>query len=259
MPISPNQAQQITKLLLQKLREKLSNYDPETQNMPFHVRLLGKDRLAIFSFVQSINTSLGTSIFEQIGAIIATPKFKKVEHQYSGLGQDASEQSLTEIQHILNNLSTTSAKPDKVKELAAVLNASLTPPFVKIKPPKVDLYLESFDGSEYYFDIKTAKPNIGDFKQYKRNLLEWVALRGYKGRPNQIFTMIAIPYNPYEPQPYQRWTLQGLFDYQLEVKVGEEFWDFLGGHGTYNELLQIFEDVGLVLRPEIDERFAKLK
>ena len=42
-----------------------------------------------------------------------------------------------------------------------------------------------------------------------------------------------------------------------ELKVAEEFWDFLGGAGAYNDLLNIFERVGIELRPEIDEYFLK--
>lgn len=69
--------------------------------------------------------------------------------------------------------------------------------------------------------------------------------------------MIAIPYNPYEPEPYQRWTLQGLFDLENEIMVAEEFWNFLGGEETYEQLLDVFETVGIELRPEIDVRFQR--
>ncbi|MFN3873864.1 MAG: TdeIII family type II restriction endonuclease [Ignavibacterium sp.] len=41
------------------------------------------------------------------------------------------------------------------------------------------------------------------------------------------------------------------------LKSKKEFWDFLGGQGTYTELLGIFERIGLELRPEIDAYFAK--
>jgi type II restriction enzyme len=258
MTLSSNQVNEISLLLLSKLREKLSRYDPETQNMPFHTRLLGKDRMAVFSFVQSINTSLGTSIFEQIGAVIARPNFRRVEHQYSGLGQQISEQSLIVIQRILNELETASTKPNKDQEIKLIFEVSSNPPLVTKKPTRVDFFVESNDGAEYYFDIKTAKPNIGDFKQYKRNLLEWIALRGTVASPSDIHTLIAIPYNPYEPAPYQRWTLQGLYDLKKEVLVADEFWDFLGGNGTYLELLDLFEKVGMTLRPEIDSRFSQL-
>ncbi len=32
--------------------------------MPFHYRLLGKDRMALYSFIHSLNTAFGNSIFD---------------------------------------------------------------------------------------------------------------------------------------------------------------------------------------------------
>jgi type II restriction enzyme len=69
--------------------------------------------------------------------------------------------------------------------------------------------------------------------------------------------MIAIPYNPYDPEPYNRWTIRGMLDLEKELKVANEFWDFIGGEGTYEDLLKCFERVGIELRGEIDEYFAK--
>ena len=117
------------------------------------------------------------------------------------------------------------------------------------------MFVQSSDGTEYYFDLETAKPNISDFRGYKRQLLEWVAIRGAQDNTINVRTLIAIPYNPYEPEPYQRWTLQGLFDLGDEIMVAEEFWNFLGGEDTYEQVLNVFETVGVELRPEIDERF----
>jgi len=74
----------------------------------------------------------------------------------------------------------------------------------------------------------------------------------------KIKTFVAIPYNPYEPQPYERWTLQGLFDLNEEVVVGPEFWDMLGGKGTYEDLLNVFEETGIELRDEIDIKMAHI-
>jgi type II restriction enzyme len=41
--------------------------------------------------------------------------------------------------------------------------------------------------------------------------------------------------------------------------VGNEFWNFLAGDGTYNDLLYCFEQAGIELRPEIDEFFMRFK
>jgi type II restriction enzyme len=72
-----------------------------------------------------------------------------------------------------------------------------------------------------------------------------------------VNTLIAIPYNPYEPKPYRRWTMKGMLDLDHELKVAAEFWNFLGGENSYSDLLDCFERIGLELKDEINRRFAK--
>lgn len=51
--------------------------------------------------------------------------------------------------------------------------------------------------------------------------------------------------------------MRGMLDLEHELKVADEFWDFLGGKGTYLDLLGCFERVGIELRDEIDEYFTR--
>lgn len=256
MGLLNDQRDRIATLLKEQIRRKLSEYSPESNNMPFHIRLLGQDRMALFSFIQSINTTLGTSVFEQVAVIIATPHFKRAINQYRNFNNTISENAQSLIQHIVDELRTARVKPNKVAEIAEILKVAQTGTLKKVKPPRIDLFLESRDGTEYYFDLKTAKPNIDEIVGFKRKILEWVAIRGAINPQPKIYTGLAIPYNPYEPQPYERWTFQGMFDLPNEIMVADEFWNFLGGKNTYEELLQIFEDVGIELRPEIDAKFS---
>jgi type II restriction enzyme len=53
--------------------------------------------------------------------------------------------------------------------------------------------------------------------------------------------------------------MRGMLDLDSELYVAEQFWDFLGGNGTYQEVLGIFEEVGLLMRDEIDKKFSELK
>lgn len=53
--------------------------------------------------------------------------------------------------------------------------------------------------------------------------------------------------------------MKGMLDLREEVKVAEEFWDFVGGEGAYSDLLNCFEQAGIDLRPEIDKYFEKFK
>jgi type II restriction enzyme len=50
-----------------------------------------------------------------------------------------------------------------------------------------------------------------------------------------------------------------MLDLDYELKVAEEFWNFLGGEGAYTELLDCFERVGIELRPEIENYFLKFR
>ena len=251
------QKENIIDVIKNCLRNKFQNYKPESNNMPFHHRLLGQDRMALFSFIHSLNTTFGTSIFEPVAETLASLNFTLAQKQYV-VGDTISEQAQTEIQRIMNEL-TIGNSPNKVDEIARIRKVCTKGTMNKLKTVKVDLFVKSNDGTAHLFDLKTAKPNISNFKDFKRTLLEWIAIFLSKNPNANVHTYIAIPYNPYEPKPYERWTLKGMLDLDNELKVAKEFWDFLGGEKAYLKLLDCFEKVGIELRPEIDEYFLKFK
>ncbi len=158
----------------------------------------------------------------------------------------------------MRDLRSASRKPDKEKETKEVLAVAGRGDMGKKLKKRVDLFIEMRDETEYYFEIKTAKPNINEFTGIKKQMLDWIAMRGSEKPKAKVKTIVAIPYNPYEPKPYERWTLQGLFDLKEEVLVGVEFWDLLGGKGTYEDLLKVFEEAGLELYGEIDKKMKNL-
>jgi len=240
------------------LRKKIQNYNPESKNMPFHFRLLGKDRMALFSFIHSLNTSFGTSIFEPVAVALAKTSFAYAESQHMP-GNQISESAQVAIQNIMNNLSTASKDVNKIEEIEKIRAVCQKGAMNILVTVNADLFIQDAKGAMYLFDIKTVKPNISGFKDHKRTLLEWCAIKLAQSPKAEIHTLVAIPYNPYEPGPYQRWTLKGMLDLPQELKVAEEFWDFLGGNGSYEELLNCFERVGIELRDEVDSYFGKFK
>ncbi len=258
MALTTKQSKQIKEYLIGKIRQKLADYDPETSSMPFHFRLLGKDRMALFSFIQSVNTTLGTSIFEQVGKMIAEPGAKRAIGQYKEFEGHISSEAVLKIDHIMRDLRSASRKPNKEQETKEVLAVAHKGEMGKKLKKRVDLFVEMEDDTEYYFEIKSAKPNINEFTGIKKQMLDWLAMRGSEKPKAKVKTVVAIPYNPYEPKPYERWTLQGLFDLKEEVLVGVEFWDLLGGTGTYEDLLLVFEEAGLELYDEIGKKMKGL-
>lgn len=257
MPLTKEQIERIEATIKESLRKKFLSYKPETKYMPFHYRLLGRDRMALFSFIHSLNTTFGTSIFEPVAETIAKLNFEFAQKQYV-VGDTISEQAQSEIQNIMNDL-TTGKEPNKIEEIERIRKVCNKGRMNRLKTVKVDLFVQSGDGTVHLFDLKTAKPNISNFKDFKRTLLEWVAIFLAKNPDAEVKSYIAIPYNPYEPKPYERWTLKGMLDLEQELKVAEELWNFFGNDGTYEELLNCFERVGIELRPEIDAYFSKFK
>ncbi len=243
MSLSKKHITSVEATIRESLRKKFQNYKPESKNMPFHYRLLGKDRMALYSFIQSLNTTFGTSIYEPVAETLAKTRFVKAQSQYVA-GNKISEYAQNEIQCIINEL-TTGKNPDKHEEIQRIRDMCQKSKMNTLRTVKVDLFLENQEGSLFLFDLKTVKPNISNFKDFKRTLLEWCAIILAKTPNVDIHSFIAIPYNPYEPKPYERWTLKGMLDMEEELKVADEFWDFLGGEGAYQDLLDCFERAGI--------------
>lgn len=256
MSLTTEQIELVKDTIRNSLLNKFKTYNPEPAVMPFHTRLLGQDRLALYAFIHSLNTNFGTTIFEPVAVSIASSRFEVVKLQMKS-GTKISENAQYEIQNIMDELTAGNKKPDKQKEIGIIRNVCQSGKLKTVKSTRVDVYLESKQGEIYLIDIKTAKPNKDGFKGFKRTLLEWTANVLAENPKAKINTLIAIPYNPYEPKPYSRWTMAGMLDLEKELKVAEEFWDFLGGEGTYKDLLDCCEHVGIGMRSKIDEYFSR--
>ncbi|MCW5959362.1 MAG: TdeIII family type II restriction endonuclease [Pyrinomonadaceae bacterium] len=240
------------------MRNKFLKYKPEPAAMPFHTRLLGKDRLALYSFIHSLNTNFGTTVFEPVAVALAKSNFADAQAQIKA-GEHISSEAFLVIQEIMTDLTAAKGTPDKPAEIERIRKVCRSGNMIPARPTKIDLMVRSTDGETFIFDIKTAKPNAGAFKEFKRTLLEWIAAVLAHNPKANVQTLIAIPYNPQAPEPYTRWTMRGMLDLDHELKVAEEFWDFLGGEGAYESLLGCFERVGIELRDEIDEYFSRFR
>ena len=240
------------------MRAKLQVYKPEVRNMPFHHLLLGKDKIDLFSFIHSLNTKFGTLFYEPIAIALAKGRFKGTEAQvkpFDRMSIDAQQQ----IQTIMDELWVAERKPNRGIEVEEIRQVCQTGTLKRVKQAPVDIWLENYDGALFFIDLKPVKPSWNHIERYKRTLLEWTAAELARDPEVVVNTMIGIPYNPYEPKPYSRWTLRGMLDLDHEVLIAEELWDFLGGEGTYADLLDAFEQAGIELRSEIDSYFAQFK
>ncbi len=250
---------EIKELLKYTIYKKFDDYEKtkEPAYMPFHTALLGKDRLALYQFIHSLNTNFGTTIFEPVGVLLAQNFFDETKKQ-EDIGKEVYEGALRVIDEIIIDLERGATKPNKLEEIEKIRKNLFIGKLKKVKLTKVDLFCKK-ENNIFMFDIKTAKPNKGAFIGFKRMLLLWCAAYLTQYPDTNVNSFIAIPYNPYYPKPYSRWTMAGMLDLENELKVAEEFWDFLGGSGSYENLLKIFEEVGKEMREEIDEYFKRFR
>jgi len=164
------------------------------------------------------------SIYEDVSKIIAEETSDECFTRYD-VGGVISRRQKSVIDEIIRGLRNGEKRVNSSKEIKLVLDASAKDGKARKEGRIADFYMLR-DNKEHYFEIKTVKPNIDVFTKSKTKLLEWVARRR-----SPIKVYLAFPYNPYHPQPYERFTEQGLLDRKKEFLIGEEYWDFLGGKG----------------------------
>lgn len=252
MSLSQDQIEKIRALLSSKIQSKLDRYARESTYMPFLTRLIqDEEKVAAYSFIHSVATMLGMSIYEEVAKIIAEPLSDEVGVKVD-VGGTLSDEQLKVIEKIVSELRDGKRKVNKNKEIEEVLRASAVKGMSYKKDRIADFFMKR-GNKEYYFEIKTVKPNIDVFTSSKIKLLQWVAR---KQKP--IATILAFPYNPYHPQPYTRFTEQGVIDKEQELLVGKEFWDFLGEKGTYEKLLEVFDEVGKEFKHKLSQKIKEV-
>jgi len=252
MALSDLQKEKISTLLEKKIEDKLKRYARETSSMPFLTRLIqDSEKVAAYSFIHSIATTLGMSIYEDVSKIIAEESADECFTKYD-VGGVISREQKSVIDDIVRKLRNSEKKVSSAEEMKLVLAASARDGKAQKEGRIADFYMRR-GGKEHYFEIKTVKPNIDVFTKSKTKLLEWVARRR---SPIKVF--LAFPYNPYHPQPYERFTEQGVLDRGKEFLIGKEYWDFLGGENTLEELLALFDAIGKRFKEQIKNKIQEV-
>lgn len=257
MSMTSSEKRKVEETIAASLRTKLENYKPKKNDMPFHNLLLGKDTMQLFSFVHSVNTTVGTSIYKPLAKVLGEVQFSEVATEKK-LGEFISARAQEVIQGIMNDLMNGDKPPCQQIEVEEIRRVCQEGKAVKIKTRQVDIYLVNSDNKHYPIEIKTAKPNIGSFETHKKDLLNWTAKILHENPQAEVGAMLAIPYNPNAPDEYSHWTMRNTVERGTQIKVADEFWDFLADKPVYEDLLECFERVGHAMREEICDFIKRL-
>lgn len=256
MALLDQQKIEIKNIIKDAIVKKLEEYKLVGDIKPFHERLFSKERIRTTSFFHSCSTTIGVTLFQNIAQVIANENkdFKKVEKQIKVKGSfpDSAKSIIEDIIFDLGRKQSDSQKrkPDIKKEIREVLEASGEG---KESSQITDMLITDLEDNEIYIEIKTAKPNKGECEKAKRAMLKIVALRN-----KPVTVLVGMSYNPYEPEEFA-WPLPlSYFKVGEDLMVGKSFWDFLGGDGAYEDLLNIFEEVGRELRDKLEDKMQEI-
>jgi len=250
--MKPEVKRELKNLLISSIQDKIRKYNPETESKPFFEAIFSKRTVNLASLIQSFYTSFGTSIYEQMAILLARKNAGYIaERQYVLLGK-IDQQTETMINNLHLEILRTGISGSKEKQVEQIRNSIGQGSPEQDPESIVDVFVKTPSEEEFYFDVTSVKPNIKEFRTLKKKLLRWVGLRLSMNKSVKVHTELAIPYNPYFPKPYARWTAGNLFD-ERELLVGPDFWNFVAAEEIYEELLDIFREVGKELRPMIDK------
>lgn len=204
---------------------------------PFHSLFFPDEALKAFKIQRSLVTKMGQTLFPNLAAIVLRETYNDVRINWKvQAGLETAKLNL--INEILDGLDARKRKPDAIQEMQEMANTEGG----EIQPVQItaDVYVGDFEPGPLLLEVKTPQPKKEDCVRSKRRLL---IFRGYYvGRNPQAY--IAFYYNPYiEREKYNWWPTLQILDINNEVLIGQEMWDHLGGLGTYNQILQIVEEI----------------
>lgn len=253
---------EIKEIIVNVITKKANEYAAETEYKPFFTALFDKKTIEVGSIIQSLYTSFGISVYEQIAVVLARSAGYEAHRQYTlkGTIDNATDNYISayweNLKTGLKNRTITGS--DKQREITKIKEI-IQPGIDGVDGDStVDVFIKKPNGEEYYFDISTVKNNLKGFESLKLKMLRWIALRASIDKTVKAQTFIAIPYNPYYPNDYlgSRWN-STILDKQYDILVQEDFWNLVGGDpNTYNDLLNVFEEAGEEIKPLLNRLFG---
>lgn len=199
-------------------------------------------------------------VWEKLAQVVALEAHGhcSMGHKIDGV---IGSESLRRIQEVLNSLETKTkgkekAKPDWSKELEYIQNGGGKPIPVSVT---CDIFIHNQEtNTKYAFELKAPLPNSDQTKVSKEKMFKLLAMN-----PKQVdFAYYALAYNPYGKKSDYKWTFPMRWFNMHEdesVLIGNEFWDLIGGSGTYKTFISEVNKLGKEYRERIYREFLEIE
>lgn len=197
-------------------------------------------------------------VWEKLAQVVAQEYHGHCEMGKTITGSVGAER-LRRIQQVLNRLEhkgKDKPSPDWDDELNYILKGGG-------KPIPTSVVCDIFIASKktkmnYAFEIKGPLPNSDQTKVSKEKMFKLMSMDPVK--VNHVF--YALPYNPFGKRKDYNWGFpMRWFDMHKDasVLIGNEFWDLIGGRGTYRNFISEINSLGKEYRERIYREFLGIE
>lgn len=258
MTLNQQLKKELKEEIIKKLKKKIIEHDfSKKSGNPFIDIIFGKYS-NIKSFIHGTATMLGSE-YELMARKIAksNPHFVKAEKIV--LTGKISDKEKAVIKDLVKDLEENKGGSDYNSEIKKIFEADEGN--VKETRITIDLYLQDKEGKESFIEMKGPDPNKKEVRAAKEDLLNVIAIkkRNLKWAEfnKKIEIIFGVYYNNHEGN-YENWKVSPLFEHNKGMKVQEEFWDFLGGKGTFEDILTMISEIKEEIYPIIKKRIETL-
>ena len=226
---------------------------------PLYAALIADEIFKGSHFERRFVTPFG-GVWEKLANVVALEVHCDCQKEARITGMVGAER-LRRIQEVLNRLEHTpkgsvKIRPNWDNELKYILDGGGEP-----IPTDVicDIYIDSQKtGKKYAFEIKAPLPNSDQTKVSKEKLFKLLAMN-----PPQVdFAYFALAYNPYGEKENYNWRFPfRWFDMHNDrsVLIGNEFWELVGGEGTYQKFITEVNALGKEYKERIYREFLGIE
>jgi hypothetical protein len=256
--------QSVIKAMMDRVMENVLVKDPfitdeHHAKRPLYAALIPDEIFKGSHFERRFVTPFG-SVWENLAKVAAQEGmgFGATGYNITGV---VKEERLRRISEVLNRLEHPEkghvrVKPNWDAELAYVLKGRGQGIPVTVT---CDLYATNkTNGKRLAFELKAPLPNSDQTKVSKEKLLKL-----YSMDPLQIDeAYYALPYNPYGRRQDYAWSFPGRwFDMKNDgvVLIGVEFWEKIGGRGTYQSFIDAVNEIGPTYKDRIYREFLGIQ
>lgn len=252
---------EIVTTMMDRVMHKVLYEDPfipekHRASKPLYAALVPDEIFKGSHFERRFVTPFG-GVWEKLAKVASEVTSDQTIMGHTIVGQIPAER-LRRIQETLNKLEhpekgKKKVSPDWDAELSYILEGE-----GELMPVTVvcDIYVEK-DDNKYAFELKAPLPNSDQTKVSKEKMLKL-----YSMVPSPISdAYYALPYNPYGKREDYNWSFPARwFNMKTDkvVLIGDDFWDFIGGEGTYQMFIDEINKLGKEYKEIIYKEFLNV-